>query len=136
MSGVDRRTVFENGAAAANRSSARPGRTARGSTVTDAQKRQLTCSTWKSTLPAARSRITAYAARRKNDPALATRACNEFLTGNDTCFPSNDWNPVTIRTPAVLRTTREIPWISINSSAQWALAAIQILALTGDRTPS
>ncbi|MET7697322.1 hypothetical protein [Streptomyces sp. NPDC005485] len=30
----------------------------------------------------------------------------------------------------------EIPWISTNSSAQWALAAIQNLALIGDRIPS
>ncbi|MFF4055803.1 Tat pathway signal sequence domain protein [Streptomyces sp. NPDC001668] len=104
--------------------------------ATDAQKRQLTGSTWKSALPAAHSRITAYAAQRKNDPTLATRAWNEFFTGSDTYFPSNDWNPVTIKTPAVLRTTREIPWISTNSSAQWALAAIQNLALIGDRIPS
>ncbi|MFF0014078.1 Tat pathway signal sequence domain protein [Streptomyces sp. NPDC005374] len=104
--------------------------------ATDAQKKQLTGSTWKSALPAAHSRITAYAAQRKNDPALATRAWNEFFTGNDTYFPSNDWNPVTVKTPAVLRTTKEIPWISTNSSAQWALAAIQNLALIGDRIPS
>ncbi|WP_030315234.1 hypothetical protein [Streptomyces sp. NRRL B-3229] len=103
---------------------------------TDAQKRQLTGSTWKSTLPAAHWRIAAYAARRENDPALATRAWNELLTGNDTCFPSKRLEPGGIRTPAVLRATREIPWISTNSSARWALEAIQNLALAGDRIPS
>ncbi|WP_327720760.1 Tat pathway signal sequence domain protein [Streptomyces sp. NBC_00490] len=103
---------------------------------TDAQKRQLTGSTWKSALPAAHSRITAYAAHHRDDATLAKRAWNEFYAGSDTYFPSNDWNPVTVRTPAVLRTTEEIPWISTNSSAQWALAAIQNLALIGDRIPS
>ena len=104
--------------------------------ATDAQKKQLTGSTWKSALSAAHSRITAYAAHRKDDPTLATRAWNEFFTGNDTYFPSNDWSRVTVKTPAVLRTTEEIPWISTNSSAQWALAAIQNLALIGDRIPA
>jgi len=104
--------------------------------ATNAEKTALTGSTWKSALPAAHSRITAYAARRKDDPTLAKRAWNEFYTGTDTYFPSNDWSRVTIRTPAVLRTTEEIPWISTNSSAQWALAAIQNLALIGDRLPS
>ncbi|MFH0178841.1 Tat pathway signal sequence domain protein [Streptomyces cacaoi] len=104
--------------------------------ATDAQKRQLTGSTWKSALPAAHSRITAYAANRKDDAALATRAWNEFFTGSDTYFPSNDWSRVTVKAPAVLRTTEEIPWVSTNSSAQWALAAIQNLALVGDRIPS
>ncbi|MDX3382126.1 Tat pathway signal sequence domain protein [Streptomyces niveiscabiei] len=103
---------------------------------TDAQKRQLTGSTWKSALPAAHSRITAYAARHQGDPALASRAWKEFFTGADTYFPSNDWRRVTVPTPQVLRTTREIPWVSTNSSAQWALAAIQNLALIGDEIPS
>jgi hypothetical protein len=104
--------------------------------ATDAQKRQLTGSGWKSALPAAHSRLTAYAAHRKDDPVLATRAWNEFFTGSDSYYPSNDWSRVTIKAPAVLRTTEEIPWVSTNSSAQWALAAIQNLALIGDRIPS
>ena len=74
--------------------------------------------------------------RKVTVATLAKRARNEFCTGGDTCFPSNDWIPVTVRTPAVLRTTEEIPWISTNSSARWALAAIQNLALIGDRIPS
>ncbi|MEU9914035.1 hypothetical protein [Streptomyces sp. NPDC051001] len=80
---------------------------------TDAQKRQLTGSTWKSALPAVHSRITAYAAHHRDDATLAKRARNEFCTGSDM-----------------------IPCISTNSSAQWALAAIQNLALIGDRIPS
>jgi hypothetical protein len=36
----------------------------------------------------------------------------------------------------VLRTTEEIPWVATNSPARWALAAIQKLALVGDRIPS
>ncbi|WP_416971311.1 Tat pathway signal sequence domain protein [Streptomyces sp. 4F14] len=109
---------------------------ARNYNGTDAQKRQLTGSTWKSALPAAHSRITAYAAHHQDDPALASRAWKEFFTGADTYFPSNDWTRVTVPTPQVLRTTREIPWVSTNSSAQWALAAIQNLALIGDEIPS
>ncbi|BBC31359.1 uncharacterized protein SGFS_026530 [Streptomyces graminofaciens] len=103
---------------------------------TNAEKTALTGSTWRSALPAAHSRITAYAARHKDDPTLAKRAWNEFYTGSDTYFPSNDWSRVTIKTPDVLHRTEEIPWISTNSSAQWALAAIQNLALIGDRIPS
>ncbi|WP_329116963.1 exo-rhamnogalacturonan lyase family protein [Streptomyces sp. NBC_01465] len=104
--------------------------------ATSAEKIQLTGSTWKSALPAAHSRITAYAAHRKNDATLAKRAWNEFFTGSDTYFPSNDWTPARIKAPNVLRTTEEIPWISTNSSAQWALAAIQNLALIGESIPS
>ncbi|MGW1465941.1 exo-rhamnogalacturonan lyase family protein [Streptomyces sp. NPDC002308] len=103
---------------------------------TTAEKTALTGSTWKSALPAAHSRLTAYAADRTGNGQLATRAWNEFFTGSDTYFPSNDWNPVTVRVPAVLRGTTEIPWISTNSSAQWALAAIQNLALIGAYIPS
>ncbi|WP_338701746.1 Tat pathway signal sequence domain protein [Streptomyces sp. Q6] len=104
--------------------------------ATTAEKTRLTGSTWKSALPAAHSRLTAYAAHAKDDPTLAKRAWNEFFTGTDTYFPSNDWKRVTIKAPAVLRTTEEIPWISTNSSAQWALAAIQNLALIGTSIPS
>ncbi|WP_327179672.1 hypothetical protein OG599_33225 [Streptomyces sp. NBC_01335] len=51
-------------------------------------------------------------------------------------LPPNDRNPVTVRVPAVLRETTEIPWISTNPSAQWALAAIRNLALIGADLPS
>ncbi|MEV7891216.1 RIFT barrel domain-containing protein [Streptomyces sp. NPDC002817] len=44
-------------------------------------------------------------------PAAPSGRCawNAFCTGGDSYFPSNGRNPVTVKTPAVLRATEEIP---------------------------
>jgi hypothetical protein len=39
----------------------------------------------------------------------------------------------TIETSAVLKSVDEAAWVSTNDAAQWGLAAIQNLALIGDR---
>lgn len=74
----------------------------------------------------AHSRLTAYAAKLKNDPSLAERALSEF---------SNEWGgPRQIESThidgsQVLNPIDETAWVSTNDSAQWGLAAIQNLAL-------
>ena len=79
------------------------------------------------------SRLTAYAAWRTHDAALARRAWREFRAE-----PGFDRAP--LRTERVagavaLRPVEEAPWISTNAAAQWSLAAIQNLALVGDQIP-
>ncbi len=79
------------------------------------------------------SRLTAYAAKRTGDKALAQRAWNEF-------FRDRRYGPEQVRTrrvqgPAVLYPVDEAPWVSTNDAAQWSLAAIQNLALIGDQMP-
>jgi len=82
------------------------------------------------------SRLTAYAARQRGDPALAQRAWKEFFvdwrgrrsaTGRLTVVPRIG--------PAVLRPVDEAPFVSSNDTAQWGLAAIECLALVGDAQP-
>jgi hypothetical protein len=92
-------------------------------------------------LTSAHSRLTAYAAFRKKDRALAARAWNEFCA-ND---PHLDASPrpqrysgktVGVQGPAVLNPIDEAAWISTNDAAQWSLAAMQNLALVGDALES
>ena len=69
------------------------------------------------------SRLTAYAAFVEKDTALATRAADEFLSGDAGLgtWPTDPRH----RVDGVL----EWPGVSTNASAQWGLAAIQNLAL-------
>lgn len=83
------------------------------------------------------SRLTAYAARQTGDAALAAHAWNEFLNppgyGRGRPRPKNQ--AVHVAGPAVLRPIDEAPGVSTNDTAQWGLAAMQCLALVGDRLP-
>jgi hypothetical protein len=83
-------------------------------------------------LPQAHSRLTAYAAWKTKNPALATRAWEEF---------ARNWLPPVlnfthIEGPAVLNPVDEAAWVSTNDAAQWGLAAMQNLALIGDQLPT
>ena len=80
------------------------------------------------------SRLTAYAARRKNDPALAARAWREFQTHE--YGPAPVTKTVHFTGPAVLNPVDEAAWVSTNDTAQWGLAAIQNLALAGGALPA
>jgi hypothetical protein len=80
------------------------------------------------------SRLTAYAAWRKRDPALAQRAWKEFMTGDR--FGREPLVRQHVAGAAVLRPIEEAPWISTNAAAQWGLAAIQNLALIGEQAPA
>ncbi|HEV7352223.1 MAG TPA: Tat pathway signal sequence domain protein [Brevundimonas sp.] len=80
-------------------------------------------------LPQAHSRLTAWAARALDDPALAARAAREFLEGSH----FEDLSPVSRRQrvagSAVLRPVEEEAGMSTNGVSQWSLAAIQNLEL-------
>ena len=78
------------------------------------------------------SRLTAYAARLKADPALAQRAWNEFNKGEGGQRGLGHFEAKRIGGTSVLRPVDEAAFISTNSTAQWGLAAIECLALVGD----
>ncbi len=82
------------------------------------------------------SRLTAYAARLKDDPALATRAWTEFRQGGGGIASRTTLATTRIEGPAVLNPVDEALWVSTNGVAQWGLAAIQCLALAGDHLPA
>ncbi|MCF7761146.1 MAG: Tat pathway signal sequence domain protein [Cephaloticoccus sp.] len=80
------------------------------------------------------SRLTAYAAKLKGDPALAKRAWVELQTP--------EWGPRQGKPsakhlvgPAVLRPVDEAPYVSTNDTAQTGLAIMQCLALAGEALP-
>ena len=82
------------------------------------------------------ARLTAFAAHRRRDAALGARAWQEFEAGKGgirrgACFQSQH-----IEAPAVLNPVDEVAWLSTNSSAQWALAAIECLAFAGEALSS
>jgi hypothetical protein len=79
------------------------------------------------------SRLTAYAAKRTGDKALAQRAWNEFF--RDKRYGAEQLRTRRVQGPAVLNPVDEAPWVSTNDAAQWSLAAIQNLALIGDQMP-
>lgn len=83
------------------------------------------------------SRLTAFAAKVNNDPALAQRAWAEFYRGEGSEGRGSRRTLDTRRVegPEVLRPVDEAPWVSTNGSAQWGLAAIECLALAGEAMP-
>jgi hypothetical protein len=74
------------------------------------------------------ARLTAYAAYRTRDAALAARAWKEFDAGN-AGYPADRMpDAQRIEGPDVLHPVAEASWVSTNSTAQWGLAAIACLA--------
>lgn len=82
------------------------------------------------------SRLTAYAAKLKHDPALAQRAWAEFRKGEGGITRRDKLETTRITGPAVLQPVDEAAWVSTNGTAQWGLAAIQNLALAGSALPA
>ncbi|MCE7043329.1 Tat pathway signal sequence domain protein [Dyadobacter sp. CY312] len=76
------------------------------------------------------SRLTAYAASRKNDPKLANRAWEEFFEG-DAGIKNPTQTVKQLKGPEVLYAIDEAPGVSTNAVAQWGLAAMQCLAYAG-----
>jgi hypothetical protein len=74
------------------------------------------------------ARLTAYAAYRKKDAALAARAWKEFTEGRSGYGPRQAFTSNRIEAPAVLTPVDEVPGVSTNATAQWGLAAIECLA--------
>jgi len=77
------------------------------------------------------SRLTAFAAYRNKDAALAQRAWREFLGRSADYGASRAFESKQIEGPAVLNPVDEAAWVSTNSTAQWGLAAIECLAYAG-----
>jgi len=87
-------------------------------------------------LTQAHARLTAYAAQQNGDAALAARAWKEFARNwRGQLDPLGPLPVQTIRGPEVLRPVDESRGVSTNDTAQWGLAAIQCLALIGDKLP-
>lgn len=78
------------------------------------------------------SRLTAFAARHRRDPALARRAWQEFFSGEAGLGMGIAAQHRKVGGPNVLKPVDEAPEVSTNETAQWGLAAIQNLALVGD----
>ena len=81
------------------------------------------------------SRLTAFAASVKQDPALARRAWQEFFRGQGGIERRGIPAVKTMGGSEVLRPIDEAAGVSTNGTAQWGLAAIQCLALAGDALP-
>lgn len=87
-------------------------------------------------LTSAHSRLTAYAAARSGDAALAKRAWDEFFADDKRWAPQRYSNQTDrIEGPGALTPVDEAAWISTNDTSQWGLAAIQNLALIGEALP-
>jgi hypothetical protein len=95
------------------------------------QKAALGKSFEKLNLRQGHSRLTAYAAKRMKDAALARRAWDEFKEGGSGIKEVNT-KLIHVETPAVLNPLEEAETISTNATAQWCLAAMQCLAYVGD----
>ncbi|WP_336963056.1 Tat pathway signal sequence domain protein [Sphingobium aquiterrae] len=83
------------------------------------------------------ARMTAYAAWKKKDPALARRAWTELLRGRGGVLPKPFLQAPARETagPATLEPRREIPGLTTNNVAQWSLNFVELLALAGDAAP-
>ncbi|MGS2648259.1 exo-rhamnogalacturonan lyase family protein [Streptosporangium sp. LJ11] len=84
----------------------------------------------------AHSRLTAYAAVKLGDAGLATRAWQEFDTGHAGYPRTLEFTSARLEGSKVLKPVDEAAFASVNASAQYGLAAIQCLALIGDRLPA
>ena len=74
------------------------------------------------------ARLTAFAAHRKKDAALAARAWKEFTEGRNGYGSRQQFTANRIDSPTVLNPVDEAPGVSTNATAQWGLAAIECLA--------
>ncbi|HEX6685175.1 MAG TPA: hypothetical protein VF062_20460 [Candidatus Limnocylindrales bacterium] len=83
----------------------------------------------------AHSRLTAYAAAKTGDAALAARAWQEFYAGHAGYGPNVNWQATRVNPPHVVKPVDETDFVSTNASAQYGLAAIQCLALAGQHLP-
>jgi hypothetical protein len=86
--------------------------------------------------PVWHARLTAYAAMRKKDPALASRAWDELLKGlQHTASEHFPLQPQHLEGPAVLAPLDEVPWMETNHASQWSLNLIELLGMVGAYAP-
>lgn len=76
-------------------------------------------------------RLTAFAARELNDDKLAARAWSEFLGNRQ----RDHYGVKMLSGPAVLNPVHENPFVGTNGTSQWALNAIILPELIGDKIP-
>ncbi|MFF4565295.1 Tat pathway signal sequence domain protein [Streptomyces sp. NPDC001435] len=81
------------------------------------------------------SRLDAYAAVQTGDATLAKRAWTKFYS-SDGYAESSPWRTEQLTGPATLVAGGEASWVSSNDTALYGLAAIENLALLGDKMPS
>ena len=86
-------------------------------------------------LAEAHARLTAFAAMKTRDPALAERAWKEFYGGEAGYGVKARLESTRIDGPAVLNPVDENFGLSTNATSQWGCTAIQMLALVGDQIP-
>ncbi|MEV7974569.1 Tat pathway signal sequence domain protein [Streptomyces sp. NPDC086519] len=80
------------------------------------------------------SRLDAYAAVQTGDATLAQRAWTKFY-GSDGYTESSPWKTEPLSGPVTLVAGSEASWVSSNDTALYGLAAIENLALLGDKMP-
>ncbi|MFF7927231.1 Tat pathway signal sequence domain protein [Streptomyces mirabilis] len=80
------------------------------------------------------SRLDAYAAVQTGDATLAKRAWTKFYS-SDGYMESSPWKTEPLSGPVTLVAGSEANWVSSNDSALYGLAAIENLALLGDKMP-
>ncbi|MPY32638.1 Tat pathway signal sequence domain protein [Streptomyces adustus] len=80
------------------------------------------------------SRLDAFAAVQTGDAALAQRAWAKFYN-SDGYTESSPWKTEQLSGPVTLVAGSEAAWVSSNDTALYGLAAIENLALLGDRMP-
>ncbi|WP_075736280.1 exo-rhamnogalacturonan lyase family protein [Streptomyces acidiscabies] len=81
------------------------------------------------------SRLDAYAAVKTGDEKLAKRAWDKFYN-SDGYKESAPWRTEKVSGPAALVAGSEAAWVSTNDTALYGLAAIENLALLGNKMPS
>ncbi|WP_037621212.1 hypothetical protein [Streptomyces aureus] len=81
------------------------------------------------------SRLDAYAAVQTGDAQLAARAWTKFYA-SDGYTESSPWKTEKLSGPVTLVPGSEADWVYTNDTALYGLAAIENLALLGDRMPS
>ncbi|MGW2959782.1 exo-rhamnogalacturonan lyase family protein [Streptomyces sp. NPDC001220] len=81
------------------------------------------------------SRLDAYAAVQTGDETLARRAWTKFYS-SDGYTESSPWKTEPLSGPVTLVAGSEASWVSSNDTALYGLAAIENLALLGDKMPS
>ncbi|MEU9371430.1 Tat pathway signal sequence domain protein [Streptomyces avermitilis] len=80
------------------------------------------------------SRLDAYAAVQTGDETLAKRAWTKFYS-SDGYLESSPWKTEKLSGPVTLVAGSEANWVSSNDTALYGLAAIENLALLGDKMP-
>ncbi|MFC0624150.1 exo-rhamnogalacturonan lyase family protein [Kribbella deserti] len=101
--------------------------------ATQAEQTAEVGSSWNRGFRQMHSRCTAYAAVRTGNDALAQRAWKEFFDGESGYGPTTPWTKSRLTGAEVLRPVDEAAFVSTNATAQYGLAAIQNLALVGDK---